>query len=61
MTPIGNLQHLLRLSIFDKTGLVAFHLQYKKETTTTGFYQKEKSESAYDLDSLLAVTKDNHC
>jgi hypothetical protein len=31
------------------------------KTTITCFYQLEKSKSAYDLDSLLAVTNNNHC
>jgi hypothetical protein len=31
-----------------------------KKTAITGFYQNEKSESAHDLDSLIAVN-DDHC
>ncbi len=61
LTPVDNLQHLLRLPIFIKTRLVAFHLQCNKEITVTGFCQKEKSESAHDLDSLLAIKNNNCC
>jgi hypothetical protein len=57
--PVNNLQHLLRLPIFNKTTLVAFHLHFDKETTITGFYQKEKSESTHDLDSLLVITNND--
>jgi hypothetical protein len=31
LTLIDNLQHLLRLPIFEKTGLVTFHLKCNKE------------------------------
>ncbi len=50
-----NLQHLLGLTIFDKTRLVTFHLKYNKENTLTGFYQREKSESTHDLDLIHCV------
>jgi len=32
-----------------------------KETTITGFYQKEKNESVNDLNSFLTLTNENHC
>ncbi len=60
-TPINNLQRLLGLPINNKTRLVTFHLKCDKETTQTGFYLIGKSESAHDLDSLLAVTNEDHC
>jgi hypothetical protein len=53
---MDNLKHILRLPIFNKTRLVTFHLKCNKETTLAGFYQMEKSVSAHDLDSLLAIT-----
>jgi len=31
-----------------------------KETTITGFYQKEKNESVNDLNSFLTLTNENH-
>jgi hypothetical protein len=59
LTPIDNLQCLLRLPIFDMTRLVTFHLTTKK-TTLTGFYQIEKHESTHDLD-LLCLTNNDEC
>jgi hypothetical protein len=61
LTPVDNLQRVLRLPIFNKTRLVAFHSQCNKETSITGFYQKEKSESGYDLNSLLTITNNDGC
>jgi hypothetical protein len=37
LTIIDNLQHLLRLLFFDKTGFAAFHFQWNKETTMNWF------------------------
>ncbi len=59
--PVNNLQHLLRLPNFDKTRLVAFHLQYNKGNYIDLLFQKEKTLSVYDLDLLLVITNDNHC
>jgi hypothetical protein len=45
LTPVDNLHHLLRLPIFDKTRLVAFHLQRDKENYHNGFLpEREKQE-----------------
>jgi hypothetical protein len=60
LTSVDNLQCLLRPPIFDKTRFIAFHLECNKETRTTCIYQEEKSKSAHDLYSLLAVTNNNH-
>jgi hypothetical protein len=52
------LQHLLRLPIFSKTRLVAFHLKGNKETTITGFCKIEKMRELMTLIhcALLAMT-----
>jgi hypothetical protein len=39
--PVDNLQHLLRLPNFDKTRLVAFHLQYNKANYNNWFLPEE--------------------
>jgi hypothetical protein len=40
--PVDNLQSLLRQPIFEKTRLIALHLQYNKETTITVSTRKRK-------------------
>jgi hypothetical protein len=48
-----------KTAIFNKTRVVAFHLQCDKENYNN---QKEKSKSAHVLDSLLAIANDGaHC
>jgi hypothetical protein len=43
LTPVNNLQCLLRLPIFNKTRLVSFYKNVRQRNyTTTGFYQSEK-------------------
>ncbi len=62
LTLADNLQHLLRLPIYDKTRLGAFHLQYDKGNYNNFFSpERVKSESVYGLDSLLAVPNNDHC
>jgi hypothetical protein len=61
LTLINNLKHILGLPIFDKTKLVAFHLERHKENTVNGFHKKEKSESTHDLDSLSAIITYDYC
>ncbi len=57
LTPINNLQRLLRLSIFDKIRLVAFHKKASQRNYTNWFLPDRENESAHDLDSLHALTK----
>ncbi len=57
LTPVNNLQRLLRLAIFDKTRLVAFHKKVRQINYTNWFLPDRENESAHDLDSLRAVTK----
>ncbi len=57
LTPVDNLQHLLRLPIFDKTRLVAFHKTTTHRNYTNWFLPVREKDSAHDLDSLRAVVK----
>ncbi len=58
--PVDNSQRLLRLSNFDKTRLVAFHLQYNKGNSNNWFLpERVKRERERVLD--LAITNDDHC
>ncbi len=61
LTPVDNLQHLLNLPNLTRLDLLHSIYSATKETTITGFYQKEKSKSVHDLDSLLAITNEDHC
>ncbi len=62
LTPIDNLQRLLRLPIFDKTRLVvAFHLKCDKINYNNCFLPDNENASAHDLDSLRAINNDNQC
>jgi hypothetical protein len=54
--PIKNLQRLLRLPIFDKTRLVAFHKKVRQRNYTNWFLPDRENVSAHDLDSLYAAT-----
>jgi hypothetical protein len=57
LTPVDNLQRLLRLPIFDKTRLVAIHKMVRQRKYTNWFLTDKEKESAHDLDSLCAVIK----
>ncbi len=57
LTPINNLQCLLRLPIFNKTRLVAFHKTVGQRNYTNWFLLVRESESAHDLDLLHAIIK----
>jgi hypothetical protein len=52
LTLIDNLQHHLRLPIFDKTRLVALNKKAKQRNYTNWFLPDRDNESAHDLDSL---------
>jgi hypothetical protein len=55
LTPVDNLQRPLRLPIFDKTRLVAFHENVRQRNYTNWFLPVRENESAHDLDSLHTV------
>ncbi len=57
LTPVDNLQCLLRLPIINKTRLVAFHKKVRQRNYTNWFLPDRENESAHDLDSLHAVSK----
>jgi hypothetical protein len=57
LTPVDNLQRLLRLPIFDKTTLIAFHKTSTQRNYTNWFFPVRESESAHDFDSLRAIMK----
>jgi hypothetical protein len=57
LTPVDNLQSLLRLPIFDKTRLVAFHKKVRQRNYTNWFLPDRENASAHGLDSLYAITK----
>jgi hypothetical protein len=59
LTPVDNLQHLLRLPIFDKTRLVAFHKTTTHRNYTNWFLpvSEKRVLMTGDLDSLHAVLK----
>ncbi len=57
LTPVDKLQHLLKLPIFDKTRLVAFHKKVRQRNYTNWLLPERENKSAHDLDSLWALTK----
>ncbi len=57
LTPIDNLQCLLRLPSVDKTRFVAFHKTTIQRNYTNWFLPDRENESAHYLDSLHAVMK----
>jgi hypothetical protein len=56
LTPVDNLQRLLRPPIFDKTRLV-FYKKVRQRNYTNWFLPDREDENAQDLDSLCAVIK----
>jgi hypothetical protein len=61
LTPVNNLQLLLRLPILDMFRLLTFHLQATQRNyklVCTGF---RRNESSHDLDSSLTVINNVHC
>jgi hypothetical protein len=57
LTVIDNLKCLLRLPIFDKTRLVAFHKTLTQRNYTNWFLPVRENKSAHDLDSLHVIEK----
>ena len=57
LTPIDNLQCLLRLPTYDKTRLVAFHKKVGQRNYTNWHLPDKENESAHDLDSFRVIMK----